>query len=77
METKGAKMLTGDFTPQGKLTQHLKDVRLILDEATRAGIGLPVSQLHRELLEKAEAIGYGEQDNSAIIRAIQESRARS
>ncbi|HEY1065808.1 MAG TPA: NAD(P)-dependent oxidoreductase, partial [Pirellulales bacterium] len=35
METKGPKMVHGEFAPQAKLSQHLKDVRLILDEAAR------------------------------------------
>jgi 3-hydroxyisobutyrate dehydrogenase-like beta-hydroxyacid dehydrogenase len=71
MDVKGEKMIKGDFSPQGKLTQHLKDVRLILEEAERANIHLPMSQLHRQLLLVAEEAGFGEADNSAIIRAIE------
>jgi 3-hydroxyisobutyrate dehydrogenase-like beta-hydroxyacid dehydrogenase len=71
MDAKGPKMVAGDFSPQAKLSQHLKDVRLILDEASRSGQCLPLSSLHRELLEQAEAAGFGELDNSAIIRAIE------
>ena len=37
MDAKGPKMVAGDFTPQAKLSQHLKDVRIILAEAERAG----------------------------------------
>jgi 3-hydroxyisobutyrate dehydrogenase-like beta-hydroxyacid dehydrogenase len=70
MDTKGRKMLEGDFTLQAKLSQHAKDVRIILEEAARNGIALPLSKLHLELLEKAEAAGLGELDNSAIIRVI-------
>ena len=33
MDAKGPKMVAGDFAPQAKLSQHLKDVRIILDEA--------------------------------------------
>ncbi len=32
MDTKGEKMLERDFTPQAKLSQHIKDVQLMLDE---------------------------------------------
>ncbi|MGD8238580.1 MAG: NAD(P)-dependent oxidoreductase, partial [Armatimonadota bacterium] len=70
MDTKGPKMVAGDFTTQGKLSQHLKDVRLILSEGDRVGATLPLSALHRELLEGLEAAGLGEADNSAIIRAF-------
>lgn len=70
MDTKGQKMIAGDFTPQAKLSQHLKDVRLILAEGSRAGVDLPLSALHRQLLEGLEAAGLGDLDNSAIIRAF-------
>ena len=68
MDTKGEKMIRSDFSAQAKLSQHLKDVRLMI-EASK--IELPLSLRHRELLEKAVAMGLGELDNSAIIRAIQ------
>lgn len=74
MDVKGHKMIEGDFSLQAKLSQHAKDIRIVLEEARRAGISLPVSQLHLDLLAEAEAAGFGEVDNSAIIRAI-ESRA--
>ncbi len=71
MDTKGGKMIRGDFTPQAKLSQHLKDVRLMLGAAGAANLQLPLTMRHRELLEKAEALGFGASDNSAIIRALQ------
>jgi 3-hydroxyisobutyrate dehydrogenase-like beta-hydroxyacid dehydrogenase len=71
MEAKGPKMVSGDFAPQAKLSQHLKDVRIILAESERAGQPLPLSSLHRELLERAEASGWGEMDNSIIIKVIE------
>jgi 2-hydroxy-3-oxopropionate reductase len=68
MDVKGQKMLDEDFTPQARLSQHLKDVRLILD----SGATLPLSQTHRLLLEQAEGMGLGELDNCAIIKVIQQ-----
>jgi 3-hydroxyisobutyrate dehydrogenase-like beta-hydroxyacid dehydrogenase len=70
MDTKGEKMLRGDFAPQARLSQHLKDVRLILSAAQQTGVPLPLSTVHQQLLERAAAAGYGEQDNSAILRAF-------
>jgi 3-hydroxyisobutyrate dehydrogenase-like beta-hydroxyacid dehydrogenase len=63
-------MISGDFSPQARLSQHLKDVRLMLQSAERTGVKLPLSEVHRELLERAEAAGFGELDNSAILRAF-------
>lgn len=69
MDTKGEKMITQDFTPQAKLSQHLKDVRLML---AASSIPLPLSETHRQLLEKAESLGFGDADNSAVIKALLE-----
>ena len=66
MDTKGPKMIARDFSLQARLSQHLKDVRLILAASAKE---LPLSKAHRELLEKAEALGCGDLDNSAILRA--------
>jgi 3-hydroxyisobutyrate dehydrogenase-like beta-hydroxyacid dehydrogenase len=70
MDAKGPKMVHGEFTPQARLSQHIKDVRLMLEEASRSDTRLPISAIHLELLEQAEAAGLGELDNSAIIRVI-------
>lgn len=67
MDTKGPKMLSKDFTPQAKLSQHLKDVRLMLEAAAESGAKVPLTQTHKELLAAAEASGFGELDNSAIL----------
>jgi 3-hydroxyisobutyrate dehydrogenase-like beta-hydroxyacid dehydrogenase len=69
MDTKGEKMITGDFSPQAKLSQHLKDVRLMFAVSP---ISLPLSEAHLRLLEKAVTRGWGEADNSAVIQAILE-----
>ena len=69
MDAKGEKMIDGDFAPQAKLSQHLKDVRLILNHAASVNQSLPLSEAHRRLLETAEGGGCGDLDNSAVIRA--------
>jgi 3-hydroxyisobutyrate dehydrogenase-like beta-hydroxyacid dehydrogenase len=70
MDVKGEKMLRGDFKPQARLSQHLKDVRLMLAAATKARTKLPLSETHRKILSAAESAGLGDLDNSAIIRVI-------
>jgi 3-hydroxyisobutyrate dehydrogenase-like beta-hydroxyacid dehydrogenase len=69
MDAKGEKMLRRDFRPQARLRQHLKDVRLILDQAARSGALVPLSEAHRDLLERVIELGGGDDDNSAVIRA--------
>lgn len=70
MDTKGEKMVTEDFTPQARLSQHLKDVRLMLQAAEARRFKLPLTTVHRQLLEAAEAAGLGHLDNSALIKVI-------
>lgn len=76
MDTKGDKMVHGDFTAQARLSQHLKDVRLMQEVAARTGQPLPLTNVHQHLLEFAEELGLGQLDNSAIIQAIQRWAAR-
>lgn len=70
MDIKGAKMVSGDFTAQGKITQHLKDVHLMLDYARRSQQALPLMQVVEELLESCVSHGEGDADNAAVIREI-------
>jgi 3-hydroxyisobutyrate dehydrogenase-like beta-hydroxyacid dehydrogenase len=71
MDTKGRRMIERDFEPAARLSQHRKDVDLILAAAARNGAKTPLSQLHRELLAKVERAGFGAEDNSAILRAFE------
>jgi 3-hydroxyisobutyrate dehydrogenase-like beta-hydroxyacid dehydrogenase len=71
MDTKGRRMIERDFEPVARLSQHRKDVDLILAAAARNGAQTPFSQLHQELLTKVERAGFGGEDNSAILRAFE------
>ncbi|MHC4331740.1 MAG: NAD(P)-dependent oxidoreductase [Planctomycetota bacterium] len=75
MDTKGEKMLKGDFAPQARVRQHHKDVALILKYAQKAGQELPLSNVHLDVLEKAIAAGDADLDNSAIIKEIRRRTA--
>ncbi len=67
MDAKGPRMIHGDFAPQARLSQHLKDVRLMRAAADRAGLTIPLTDLHYDLLTRAEQAGWGGLDNSAIV----------
>jgi 3-hydroxyisobutyrate dehydrogenase-like beta-hydroxyacid dehydrogenase len=70
MDTKGAKMIGGDFSPQGYVRQHLKDVHLMLDQAQRIGQTLPLLEIHAGALEACMRHGEGDADNSIVIEEI-------
>ena len=71
MDTKGQRMLNEEFEPEARLSQHLKDVLLILASGEQFDARLPLSEAHRQLLEEAVEAGYGAADNSAVIKAFQ------
>ncbi len=76
METKGTRMVEADYDLQARLSQHLKDVSLILAEAERAGASTPLSRIHKTLLEQAELLGFGDADNSAVIEVYRQANEK-
>jgi 2-hydroxy-3-oxopropionate reductase len=70
METKGPKMVSGDFSPQGRARQTLKDVHLMLEQAETAGQTLAMLKLHADVLEACVRAGEAELDNSVVINEV-------
>lgn len=70
IDAKGDKMVRRDFTPQARLSQHLKDVRILLARAHAAGQELPLTDAHRRLMELGEERGLGHEDNSAVLEVL-------
>jgi 3-hydroxyisobutyrate dehydrogenase-like beta-hydroxyacid dehydrogenase len=72
METKGEKMLGRDFRPQSHISQTLKDAELILQEAKRRGLHLPITSVQAGLLRTAIALEGPDSDSAAVIEAIRQ-----
>ncbi len=70
METKGPKMLSGDFSPEGRAKQTLKDVHLMLDQAASKGQKLSMLEVHADVLEACVRAGEADLDNSVIINEV-------
>jgi 3-hydroxyisobutyrate dehydrogenase-like beta-hydroxyacid dehydrogenase len=70
MDTKGPKMVAGDFAPEGRVQQTLKDVHLMMDQARRIGQDLPLVNVHAAVLEACVRQGEAESDNSIVIEEI-------
>ena len=61
-------MLSHDFSrPVARLAQHAKDVGLIIELAAAKGARVPMSELHKTLLQEAIAADWGALDNSAVF----------
>ncbi len=70
IDIKGAKMLAGDFSPQSKISQHRKDLDIILDYSRRLSQPLPLAKAHHDILSLAESNGLGDLDTCAVIEQI-------
>lgn len=70
MDTKGEKMLTRDYRPQSHIAQTLKDAELIIEQAGRCGMHLPLTTIQAELLRTAIALEGPDRDSAAVIEAI-------
>jgi 3-hydroxyisobutyrate dehydrogenase-like beta-hydroxyacid dehydrogenase len=74
MDTKGPKMIAGEFSPEGRVRQSFKDAHLMLDQARKAGQKLPLLEIHAQVLEACVAHGEAERDNSIVIEEIRRRR---
>ena len=74
MDTKARKMIARDFRPEGRASQTLKDVHLMLDQAEKIGQALPTLEVYCEVLEACVRAGEGDLDNSVIVQEIRRRR---
>lgn len=70
METKGPKMVRGDFSPEGRVKQTLKDAHMMLDQGKAIGQPLKSLEVHADVLEACVKAGEADLDNSAIIKEV-------
>jgi len=69
MDMKGLKMIEEDFLPpEGTLSSHRKDVRLILELGARVNQPLFLSSMHAQALASQVAKGRGDWDISALVK---------
>lgn len=77
MDTKGPKMVAGNFAPEGRARQTLKDTQLMLDQARKVGQQLPLLEVHADVLRACLRHGEGERDNSIVIEEVRRRRLTS
>jgi 3-hydroxyisobutyrate dehydrogenase-like beta-hydroxyacid dehydrogenase len=70
MGTKGPKMVSGDFKPEGRVRQTLKDVHLMLDQGKKLGQELPLLEINADVLQACVDHGEADLDNSIVIEEI-------
>jgi 3-hydroxyisobutyrate dehydrogenase len=73
-ELKGEMMIQGSFQPPSfPLRLALKDARLVLDAARKAGLELPLVEAVRAQFERAAQAGHADEDLAAAYAVLAES----
>lgn len=68
LELHGQRMVSGDFTPGGRVVTQIKDLKQAEELAEQSGIQLPALGLSLELFELLAEQGDGGLDHSALYR---------
>lgn len=68
---KTAKLLDGDFAVQASIANVLENNRLVAQAARRAGAASPLLDVCHALYAETAALGHGDEDMIAVLRAIQ------
>lgn len=71
VEVRGPLMVDHRFGAQMKVDLFLKDFKLMLDEASRLGVALPLTRVTQELATATSAAGRGEEDLAAIVTSLE------
>lgn len=74
LEVHGNRMLNDDYKPGFKTVLHRKDMGIVLDNAQRLGLMLPAAILATGHLDAVLAAGEGDQDSSAIFKALKRAQ---
>lgn len=72
---KAVKLLQRDFARQAGISDVLKNSRLVVEATRDAAIASPLMQACLALYRESEAIGLGDDDMVAVVRAIEERTA--
>ena len=71
LEVHGKRMLDNDFKPGFKVKLHQKDLRIVIEDAHKLGIGLPGAALVAQHLNALMGSGDGELDSAAIVKVVE------
>lgn len=72
---KAAKLLRQDFARQAGISDVLKNSRLVVEAARDAAIASPLMDICLALYRETEALGLGDDDMVAVVRAIEQRTA--
>lgn len=71
---KAPKLLAGDFSQQASVKTVAEVIRLICEEARRAGLSTPVAATNETLFAEAVRAGLGDDDVVGVLKLLDRSR---
>lgn len=71
LEVHAERMIKRTFDPGFRIALHQKDLNLALDSARELGVALPNTASAQQMFSAVAAAGGGQQDHSALVRAIE------
>lgn len=72
LKNRSGRMIDNEYPLGFRIALHLKDVGIALDLAREVGAALPVTAMASQIEAGLVARGFGDDDNSALARAIRE-----
>ncbi len=71
LEVHGERMIKRTFAPGFRISLHQKDLNLALQGARALGVALPQTASAAQLMNACAALGHGQEDHSALVRALE------
>ena len=71
LEVFGGRMAAREFAPGVEARLHHKDYALLMDEAVKIGVALPVSAAVWQQLNALMGSGWGRDDSSSLLRVLE------
>ncbi|RYF80288.1 MAG: 2-hydroxy-3-oxopropionate reductase [Comamonadaceae bacterium] len=71
LEVHGERMINRTFAPGFRIALHQKDLNLAMQSARALGVALPQTAGAAQLMNACSALGHGQQDHSALVRALE------
>ncbi|WP_298933911.1 2-hydroxy-3-oxopropionate reductase [uncultured Ramlibacter sp.] len=71
LEVHGERMIKRTFEPGFRIALHQKDLNLAMQGARALGMALPQTAMAAQLMQSCVALGLGQADHSALVKAIE------
>jgi len=71
LEVHGERMIKRTFNPGFRIALHQKDLNLALQGARALGVALPQTASAAQLMQSCVALGLGQADHSALVKALE------